>query len=92
MRGVACMTKTRYRQIEQAMFDAFGDTDAARGVLSRMRQILRFDPAVSTLTAAHKQHVQAWRERKQRETGLSLHVLEGGQRRSAAKRRHAPST
>ena len=89
-KGVSCLTKTRYHQIQSAVTDEFGDVEASHRLMQRVRDIMRFDPNVSTLTSAHKKHVQAWRERKMRETGKSLYELEGGRRRAQAARTAKP--
>jgi hypothetical protein len=85
-RGVSVMSKLRFNQIRQALADAYGNTDTTRAVVGRIQEIMKFCPDTSTYTPAQAQRIKAWRRKKQEETGLSLYVITGKQRRDTRKK------
>ncbi len=82
-RGVSVLSKLRFSQISAAITDLVRDPEAAAALENRIKTIMKFDPAVSTNTPAQAQRVRAWREKQREQTGQSLYVITGQQRRYA---------
>lgn len=63
-----------------------GDAERAGVIVEHLKDILQYDPELSTYTPDQADRIKKWRERKVAETGQTLYVIEGGKEAYQRKR------
>lgn len=85
-------SKRRYTELEEALKGRWTDEDV-EAFMGVVREVMRFDPGLSSYTKARAEASRAWRSRKAeeaRERGVPAYELTGAKgSRTAAKERRA---
>lgn len=73
--GSRTLSKKKYEEIAQALQAEHGKV-VTDNVLSIIRNVMKFDPNMSTYTKQHASYIKEYRERK-KEQGISIYVSSG---------------
>jgi len=65
------LNKTRYAELEEALSKRF-DKETTQGMLATLKDVLGFDPSISTYNKQKGTQFVQWRKQRAQELGISV--------------------
>lgn len=75
--STSVMSKKRYHEIEEALRVAIPDPVQHAEIMSRICEIMKYDPTKSMYTPEVKERSMKWRRKKAEELGVTTYVTSG---------------
>ena len=76
MKGSRTLSKKKYYELSNELTSRLGDAELVTKVLNTIKEVLDFDPEVSTYDEVQAKKIKEYRQRK-KEEGISTYITSG---------------